>query len=64
MIVKFVTQFVSALRNRTDAAPLAIADFKDVVHQILSNAIALPIDDTRILILHVMRPSLELTHRH
>jgi hypothetical protein len=40
VVVKFVTQFVSALRNGTDATPLAIIDFEDLVHQILGDAVA------------------------
>ena len=47
VVAKFVTQFVAALRNGADPAPFAIADFEDLVDQILRDAVAVAIDDAR-----------------
>src|SRR5689334_20840555 len=64
MLAKFVTQLVSALWNGTDAAPFPVTDFEDLVHQILGDAIASALHDTRILIFHLVGPGFQLAHRH
>ena len=58
VIAKFIAQFVAAFRNRTDSAPFAVAHFEDFIHQILRDAIAVALNDSRILIFHLVRARL------
>ena len=64
VLAKFPAQFVAAFRNRTDAAPFAVAHFEDFVHQILRDAISVSLHNARILILHFVSAGLELADRH
>src|SRR5215469_491953 len=64
MIPKFITELVTALWDRTHAAPFAIADLEDLIHQILRHQISIPLHDARILVFDVPFTLFELLHRH
>ena len=55
MIPKLIAQAIPALGNSTDAAPLAVANFKHFRDQVLRRAISSPFDGTGILIFNLNR---------
>ena len=64
VIAKFIAQFVAAFWNRTDAAPFAVAHFENFIHQILRDAVSVALNDSRILVFHLVRSGFELAHSH
>ena len=64
MVAKFLAQFVTALGNRTDSAPFAVADFEDFVDEVLRDAVALALNDAGILIFHFRAARFELANGH
>ena len=64
VFVKFVAQFVAALRDRSDPAPLPVAHFEDLVHQILGDAIAIATNDSWVLVFDLRFAGFELADCH
>src|ERR1700751_659594 len=64
MIPKFVAELVTARRDRTHAAPFAIADFEDLIYQVLRHQISFSLNDAGILVFDVPFTLFELSHRH
>ena len=54
---------VSAVGNRSNAAPFAVTDLEDRIHQVLSDTISFTLYDARILVLHLGDAGFELAHR-
>ena len=52
MVAELIPQPVAAFRDRANAAPFPVADLEDFVDQVLSDAVAFPLDDARVLVLH------------
>src|SRR5215475_11074203 len=64
MIAKFVTELVTALRDRTHTAPFSIAYFEDLIHQVLRHQVPVSLHDARILVFDIPLALFELLHRH
>src|SRR5215467_3340606 len=60
VLAKFVAQLVTAFGNRADSAPFAIADLKNLVHQVLGHPIPFATNDSRILVFYLCFSGLEL----
>src|ERR1700761_6626359 len=52
LVAKFSSQPVSAVRNRSNAAPFAVTDLENRIYQVLSDTVSFTLDDARILVLH------------
>src|SRR5687767_1178717 len=64
MIAEFVAQFIAALRNAADAAPLPVAHLKNLFQQTLRGLVSFPPNGARILIFHLGAPFFELPDDH
>src|SRR5262245_10590923 len=64
VLAELPSQFVTAFRNGTDAAPFAVTHFEDFIYQILCDTISVSLHNARVLIFHLVSASLELAHRH
>src|SRR5262245_38513220 len=64
MIAEFIAQPKPALRNRTDSAPFAIADFEHFRYQSLRRSVAFTLDRASILIFNLSPAGFKLAHRH
>src|ERR1700740_2047170 len=64
MIPKFVTEFVTALWDRTDATPLTVTNLEYLVDQVLSHQVPFPFNHAGILILDIPFTLFELLDCH
>src|ERR1700739_1297601 len=62
VLAKFPTKLISALGNRANATPFAIAYFTDFFDELSRNFIAVPRDDSRILIFRLGLPCFQLAN--
>src|SRR5208283_3592242 len=64
MVTEFPPQFVAAFRNVTHAAPFPVADFEDLVYELLSHSVALTLDHASVAVFHFRPALLKLANRH
>src|SRR6476659_1730454 len=64
VVTKLVAELVAALGNRPHAAPFAITDLEDFVHQLLGDAVAVALHHPRVLVFHDRPTGLELANGH
>src|SRR5437762_9120355 len=64
MLPEFPSQFVSALGNRSDAAPFAVADFEYLMDQVQRDSIPITLDDAGVLVLDVSSAGFKLADGH